>query len=443
MENVDSDQSHFLASMISDGSTSHTSSNLEQQLQSLSIEPQSNVIDLEDNTSNDNYPSSNNVCESEDDSDTHDQPPTEATDDSILPNGSLVDSDEKTIDISFQPQPSQDRDDDIRSPVEETDPCQSNFSSVVAEIDDICDTKPTESSSVVYKQSLCVPCTVEKDDIATIKETLTTTTTTLTTEYTELKKDKNDLGHIMISYNHSTKVLCSKIARGLKDRNYIVWIDQDNISGDILTSMASAVENAFVVLMAINDQYYKSRYCRLEAEYSLERNKASIPMLMERDYKASGWLGIINGSKLHIDFSQLSFDEAFQLLIREIETIRISLGADGNHRHISVDTSFNSTRAITTVNNSWHHFQDVNEWNANDVVEWLDREKLEIFENALMNFNGTTLWQLYKIKFDSPTDYYRVVESLLPSTVPLRLFYNLSFNGAIESLFSSFNHRKH
>ena len=45
--------------------------------------------------------------------------------------------------------------------------------------------------------------------------------------------------------------------------NYLVWIDQDNISGDILTSMASAVENAFVVLMAINDEYHKSRYCRL------------------------------------------------------------------------------------------------------------------------------------------------------------------------------------
>lgn len=435
MENVDSNQSHFLVSMISDESTPLHS---EQQ---LSIEPQSNVVDLEDNMNN-NYPSSNNVYESENDSDTHGQPPTEATDDSILPNGSFVDSDEKTIDISFQPQPSQDRDDDIRSPVEETDPCHSSFSSFVAEIDDICDTKPDESSTVVYKQSLCVPCTIEKDDISIIKETLTTTTT-LTTEYSEPKKDKNDLGHIMISYNHSTKPLCSKIARGLKDRSYIVWIDQDNISGDILTSMASAVENAFVVLMAINDQYYKSRYCRLEAEYSLERNKASVPMLMQRDYKASGWLGIINGSKLHIDFSQLSFDDAFQLLVREIETIRLSLGADGNDRHVNVCTSFNSSRAITTVNNSWHHFQDVNEWNANDVVEWLNREKLEIFESALMNFNGSTLWQLYKIKFDSPTDYYRMVESLIPSTLPLRLFHILSFNGAIESLFSSSNHRKY
>ncbi len=45
--------------------------------------------------------------------------------------------------------------------------------------------------------------------------------------------------------------------------NYDVSIDLENIPGDVLTSMASAIENAFVVLMAINEQYFQSRYCRL------------------------------------------------------------------------------------------------------------------------------------------------------------------------------------
>jgi hypothetical protein len=51
-------------------------------------------------------------------------------------------------------------------------------------------------------------------------------------------------------------------------------------------------------------------------------------MLMQTGYKPFGWLGIINGSKLHIDFSQLPFEEAFHLLIREIESIRTTLGVD-------------------------------------------------------------------------------------------------------------------
>jgi len=44
--------------------------------------------------------------------------------------------------------------------------------------------------------------------------------------------------------------------------------------------------------------------------------------------KAGGWLGIINGSKLHIDFSKHQFDDAFNSLLREIEFVRRSLGAD-------------------------------------------------------------------------------------------------------------------
>jgi hypothetical protein len=53
---------------------------------------------------------------------------------------------------------------------------------------------------------------------------------------------------------------------------------------------------------------------------------------MQSGYKPLGWLGIINGSKLHIDFCQLPFEEAFNLLVREIEAVRISLGADINDR---------------------------------------------------------------------------------------------------------------
>ena len=54
--------------------------------------------------------------------------------------------------------------------------------------------------------------------------------------------------------------------------------------------------------------------------------------MMQTGYRPSGWLGIINGSKLHIDFSQLPFEEAFILLLREIEAIRTSSGIGLNDR---------------------------------------------------------------------------------------------------------------
>jgi hypothetical protein len=104
-------------------------------------------------------------------------------------------------------------------------------------------------------------------------------------------------------------------------------------------------------------------------------------MIMQTGYKPLGWLGIINGAKLHIDFSQLPFEEAFNLLVREIEAVRISLGADGNDRisTMSVNNQMITTTTITTtMDNSWSHFQNAHDWNTDDVIEWLNREKLEM-----------------------------------------------------------------
>ncbi|CAF4317218.1 unnamed protein product, partial [Rotaria socialis] len=384
-----------------------------------------------------NYVSSNNDYESESESDTQEKQPTEATDDSNDPNQLQKDPVEATINNSLHPHTSEENFYDIHPSERESELSEESSSDMISTINTSFGTKTAFPSADVCGESHCEPCTMkqdEKDEIIVMK---TGSTTMTTIEYTEPKKNKNEIGHIMISYNHSTKTICSKIAKNLKNLHYLVWIDQDNISGDILTSMASAVENAYVVLMAINEQYYKSRYCRLEAEYSVERNKAYIPMLMQNGYKADGWLGLINGSKLHIDFSQIQFDEPFNLLVREIEAVRVSLGVDGHDRTSSMYSYDN--QYLTTIDHSFNYIQNVNEWNADDVVEWLNREKLEPFERPLTNFTGATLWQLYKIKFDSPTDYYRTVESLLPSTIPLRIFYNLTFNAAIEALFSTSN----
>ncbi|CAF2917106.1 unnamed protein product [Rotaria sp. Silwood2] len=378
--------------------------------------------------------------DNESESDVQDQQPTEATDDSN-DSAHTQTTTIYTIDNSLHPLPSQEHtaadDDDSSSRVQDTNPIEDNFSTVMSDNETIPIEEPRKRPVLNYSLSLCVPYTDKEDEISVITETLPTTSFEFTgTE----KNDKNNIGHIMISCNHSTRLICSKIAKLLKNHNYTVWFDQNNMSGNVLTSIASAVENSFVVLMAINESYYQSRYCRLEAEYSVERNKVSVPMLMQTGYKPLGWLGIINGSKLHIDFSLLPFDEAFNLLLREIEAVRISLGADPNVRNIAMPVN---NQVITTMNNSLFHSQNVHEWSAYDVIEWLNREKLEMFENALRNFTGATLWQLYKIKFDSATDFYRIIESLLPSTMPLRVFYNLTFISALETLFSSSTQTMH
>jgi hypothetical protein len=44
-----------------------------------------------------------------------------------------------------------------------------------------------------------------------------------------------------------------------------------------------------------------------------------IPILVQANYKAHGWLGLIKGTKLHIDFTKHKFDKAMELLIHQIK----------------------------------------------------------------------------------------------------------------------------
>ncbi|CAF4354286.1 unnamed protein product [Rotaria socialis] len=107
---------------------------------------------------------------------------------------------------------------------------------------------------------------------------------------------------------------------------YKVWMDKTNMGDDILVSMARAVENSYIVLLCINTQYYRSHYCRLEAEYAAEKRIRFIPCMVEKSFRAESWLGIIKGSSLHVDFSvHEKFKESFKELIRLISQIEKQL----------------------------------------------------------------------------------------------------------------------
>ena len=164
----------------------------------------------------------------------------------------------------------------------------------------------TNPLNLQCKESIGVSTSNERDENSSSVQTSQDTTS------------KTYPHRIMISYSHSWKDLCLGIYRELVNQGFNAWIDECHISGDILQSLAVAIEDASVILVAIDEKYYQSHYCRGEAEYSYELKKHMIPMLMQTDYKPRGWLGFIKGTKLHIDFDKLEFDQAMELLVREI-----------------------------------------------------------------------------------------------------------------------------
>ena len=85
--------------------------------------------------------------------------------------------------------------------------------------------------------------------------------------------------------------------------------------------MAQAIEKSICVLVCVTEKYKESNFCRLEAEYLTQKNKPFIPILMEKGYRAAGWLGIILGSKIFVDFTKLEFSNAMNELNRNLDLI--------------------------------------------------------------------------------------------------------------------------
>jgi hypothetical protein len=123
-----------------------------------------------------------------------------------------------------------------------------------------------------------------------------------------MEDDKNK--HIMISYNTGSRDLCLKIKEKLESLGYKVWIDVNDIHGSSLDAMAKAVENSFCVLMCVTEKYRQSVNCQAEAQYAFKLNKKIIPIIMQQGYESvQGWLGIIMGDKIFVNFTKYPFDD--------------------------------------------------------------------------------------------------------------------------------------
>jgi len=125
---------------------------------------------------------------------------------------------------------------------------------------------------------------------------------------------------IMISYNWGHQDVALFLARCLKRRNYRVWVDVENLQGDLAEAMAEAVERAALVVVVVTSAYKKSTNCQSELKYAHKLRKTIVPVLAEPGYEPDGWLGLIVGDKLRYDFrDRVQWPTSFEGLARDIE----------------------------------------------------------------------------------------------------------------------------
>ncbi|XP_076811848.1 kelch-like protein 23 [Clavelina lepadiformis] len=129
--------------------------------------------------------------------------------------------------------------------------------------------------------------------------------------------------HIMISYNQrDSKELANKIHDRLSDAGYQVWIDKGQMKGNIYDKMGQAVENAHVVLMFLSPNYETSENCIRESSLTADMAKRIVPIRVLPDgYQLITRLRLLTAGLLYYNFNKRSFDENFNQLLDEIESI--------------------------------------------------------------------------------------------------------------------------
>ncbi|CAK8677980.1 unnamed protein product [Clavelina lepadiformis] len=231
-------------------------------------------------------------------------------------------------------------------------------------------------------------------------------------------EQKHDM-HIMISYQWDVQATILQLRDNLRERGYKIWIDVDQVQGSILTEMASAVENAIVVIVAMTENYKNSNPCRTEAEYAYKLSKPIVPLLLQPHYKPDGWLGALLGMQLYVDLSnseivEQKFADVDRLIASKTKTQALNqesfvapisetvVDARPLHalpRQIRANTSTHAVSGICT------------KWSRDDVLEWGEKNSIVSAVATLCDFDGIGLMQLVQLLKRSPDVYYSALKN--------------------------------
>ena len=217
--------------------------------------------------------------------------------------------------------------------------------------------------------------------------------------------------HVMISYQWDSQEVLVEVKNRLQASGYRVWMDLEQMGGSTLEAMAKAVENSSAVLICVSERYKESPNCRSEAEYAYQLRKDIIPLMMQRNYRGDGWLGMLVGTKLWFDFqSKHVLEQGVRKLIRE-------LGGRGKELDVTDGPSELAVRAVQADVLASPSSPGVSTWTNKDVKQWLKEIGLEkVCKEDISEMNGQTLIDLQEFRGECPDYFYKCIERTLKLT---------------------------
>ena len=195
---------------------------------------------------------------------------------------------------------------------------------------------------------------------------------------------------IMISYSHKDKVLCKQIYEELVHAGYRVWIDFDQMHGNVMDAMALAIERSHIVIICMSEEYRNSNYCRAEAHYAFQRQRKIVPVVLQKHYRPDGWLLFLIGQLIYIDFMKYEFGRAMELLFNELnaEQIHETSIITNQPKQNTLMTRSTLSMAPPKLVLSPILPKNITDWTQSQVQEWLGRRNLVQMSRLLADCDG-------------------------------------------------------
>ncbi|CAF3156072.1 unnamed protein product [Rotaria sp. Silwood2] len=262
----------------------------------------------------------------------------------------------------------------------------------------------------------------------------------------------------MVSYCWANKSLCYQICSRLREDGYRIWVDESEMHGSIIERMAEGIERSEFILMCMSSGYRKSSNCKAEAEYAFNRKKKIVPLIVEPKYTADGWLGFIAGNKVFVNFARTNeheFETAYKALVVELQRNGLPLLKRSNDLEFSdiqlqkaknkldlplltpSEMGCSVLKSEVTVNDrvpttEYRDIEQINNWNEQNVIEFLLDQNLNTLLTALKGIDGQGLLELYRVYERSPEILYKILSSNDPM-ISAGVFFK--FIGVLKTFF--------
>ena len=123
-----------------------------------------------------------------------------------------------------------------------------------------------------------------------------------TEETVPIPEPVNGVHDIMLSYNWDHQETAFKVRDYFRSEgNLSVWIDVEQMSGDMNTKMAQAIVKSKMIIMCLSEKYQNSANCKKEYEYTDKKSKKFIPLKVEDSFQPEDGtsLDLILGQQLY------------------------------------------------------------------------------------------------------------------------------------------------